>query len=149
MSDTIEREITIDAPVEKVWELITRPEHVGRWFGDAGAEIELRPGGAMTLRWEDYGTVHAVVERVEPMTRFAYRWAPYPEPGGQKPVPGNSTLIEFTLSEIDGGTRLHLLESGFESLDASREKQEELREGNAKGWKIELGHLDDYARARV
>ena len=31
MSDTIEREITIAAPIERVWDLITQPEHVGTW----------------------------------------------------------------------------------------------------------------------
>ena len=43
--DSIEREVTIEAPVERVWSVITEAEHVGRWFGDAGAEVDLRPGG--------------------------------------------------------------------------------------------------------
>ena len=149
MSDTIEREITISAPVERVWELITQPEHVGTWFGDAGAEIDLRPGGALTLRWEEYGTVHGRVERIQPMTLFSYRWAPYPDPGGTEPVEGNSTLIEFMLSESGDGTRLRVVESGFSALDATPERQEALRKGNVEGWEIELGHLSDYARVHV
>ena len=44
--DQIERETVIAAPVERVWALLTEAEHLGRWFGDAGAEIDLRPGGA-------------------------------------------------------------------------------------------------------
>jgi uncharacterized protein YndB with AHSA1/START domain len=31
--DRIEREVTIDAPPERVWELVTEAEHLGRWFG--------------------------------------------------------------------------------------------------------------------
>ena len=31
--DRIEREITIAAPIERVWAVITEPEHVGKWFG--------------------------------------------------------------------------------------------------------------------
>src|ERR687897_549283 len=54
--DQIERETVINAPVERVWELITEAEHLGRWFGDAGPEMDLRPGGAMVLRWTDHGT---------------------------------------------------------------------------------------------
>jgi uncharacterized protein YndB with AHSA1/START domain len=149
MSDTIEREISIAAPVERVWELITRPEHVGTWFGDAGAEIDLQPGGAITLRWEEYGTIHGRVERVEPMTLFSYRWAPFKDPGGTDPTPGNSTLIEFTLSETGEGTRLRVVESGFSALDTTPERQEALRRGNADGWGIELGHLEEHARAKV
>jgi uncharacterized protein YndB with AHSA1/START domain len=149
MSDTIEREITIAAPVERVWDLITQPEHVGTWFGDAGAEIDLRPGGALTLRWEEYGTIHGRIERVEPMTLFSYRWAPYKDPGGSEPVDGNSTLIEFMLSESGEGTRLRVVESGFSSLATTPARQEELRQGNAEGWGIELGHLEEHARAKV
>jgi uncharacterized protein YndB with AHSA1/START domain len=43
--DRIERKALINAPQERVWELLTEAEHLGRWFGDAGAEIDLRPGG--------------------------------------------------------------------------------------------------------
>ena len=37
-TDTIEREIVIAAPVERVWEIVTEPEHMGRWFGDVIGE---------------------------------------------------------------------------------------------------------------
>ena len=40
--DRIERDVLIDAPVERVWALITQAEHLGTWFGDAGADIDLR-----------------------------------------------------------------------------------------------------------
>ena len=64
MQDTIEREVQIDAPVEHVWALLTQAEHLGTWFGDAGAEIDLRPGGMLSLSWEEHGTAHGRVERV-------------------------------------------------------------------------------------
>ena len=84
--DSIERETTIEAPVERVWELLTQAAHVGRWFGDAGAEIDLREGGEMVVLWREHGSVRARIETVEPHTRFAYRWAPYKDPGGDEPV---------------------------------------------------------------
>jgi uncharacterized protein YndB with AHSA1/START domain len=58
--DKIEREIVIDAPVERVWSVVTEAQHIGRWFGDVGAEIDLRPGGAFRCSWDKYGTVHGV-----------------------------------------------------------------------------------------
>jgi uncharacterized protein YndB with AHSA1/START domain len=63
--DRIEREVRIDAPIERVWALVTEAEHFGGWFADSGAEIDLRPGGAMTLSWEEHGTVRARVRVVE------------------------------------------------------------------------------------
>src|ERR1700754_988632 len=125
MSDVIEREVHIDAPLERVWELITKPEHVGRWFGDAGAQIELRPGGAFNLNWEDHGEVIGIVDRVEPMTLFSYRW---------QMREAGETLVEFTLSEGDGGTRLHVRESGFESLNFPAEERTATYDSHTEGW---------------
>jgi len=144
--DKIERETVIAAPVERVWALLTRAEHVGRWFGDAGAEIDLRPGGAMAVNWTDYGTQRARVVAVEPPTRFAYRWAPFKDPGGEEPVEGNSTLVEFTLAPEAEGTRLRVVESGFAALATSEERRAENRKGNTEGWAKELGELREYAR---
>ena len=143
--DQIERETVINAPVERVWELITEAEHVGRWFGDAGAEIDLRPGGDMVIHWAEHGTSHGRVVALEPHTRFSYRWAPFKDPAGEKPEEGNSTLVEFTLAAEGGGTRLRVVESGFASLATSDEQRAKNHAGNTDGWRIELGELADYA----
>jgi uncharacterized protein YndB with AHSA1/START domain len=143
--DSIEREILIAAPPDRVWTLLTEAEHIGTWFGDAGAEVDLRPGGALTMSWEEHGTVHARIERVEPERLFSYRWAPFKDPGGGEPVEGNSTLVEFTLEPATDGTRVRVVESGFASLDTTPEQRDAHREENAEGWAIELGHLEQHA----
>jgi uncharacterized protein YndB with AHSA1/START domain len=136
VQDSIEREIHIDAPVERVWSLLTEAEHLGSWFADAGAEIDLRPGGELTLRWEDDGTAKGRVERVEEPTAFAFRWGRI---GAADET--DSTLVEFTLSAADSGTRVHVLESGFASLADGPA----LYESHSEGWAVELGHLIEHA----
>ena len=143
--DQIEREVLIDAPMERVWELVTQAEHLGSWFGDAGAEVDLRPGGAMQLRWSEYGTSHGRIEAVEPQRRFAFRWAPFKDPSGVDPTEGNSTRVEFTLAEEGDGTRLRVVESGFAMLDCSEEQRRSNLEGNTEGWRVELSELQEYA----
>ena len=143
--DHIERETVINAPVERVWELITQAEHLGRWFGDAGAEIDLRPGGAIALRWSEHGTTRGRVVAVEPRTRFSYRWAPFKDPSGDEPGEGNSTLVEFTLQPEGDGTRLRVVESGFASLATSDAQRRQNLEGNTEGWEFETGELRAYA----
>jgi uncharacterized protein YndB with AHSA1/START domain len=143
--DSIEREVVIDAPLDRVWKLVTQAEHLGRWFGDAGAEVDLRPGGAMELRWAEHGSSRGRVEAVEPPRRFVFRWAPFKDPGGVNPTDGNSTRVEFTLTEEGAATRLRVVESGFDDLATSEEQRRANVDGNTEGWRIELGELQDYA----
>ena len=140
----IERDTLIAAPAERVWALLTEAEHLGRWFADSGAEIDLRPGGALTMQWSEYGTAHCRVVDVEPHTRFSYRWVPYPSEGAE-PTEGNSTLVEFTLEPEAGGTRLRVVESGFDKLERTPDAIDEAVKGNTEGWKAELGELREYA----
>jgi uncharacterized protein YndB with AHSA1/START domain len=143
-TDRIERDVVIAAPLERVWELITTAQHLGRWFADAGAEIDLRPGGAMSLTWQGQGTVHGRVERVEPPHRFAYRWV-HTRDTPQEVSPANSTLTEFTLAAEGGGTRVSVVESGFDALNLDDAARAELFASHGRGWPIELGELADHA----
>ena len=144
--DRIEREIVIAAPVERVWSVVTEAEHVGRWFGDAGAEVELRPGGVFRCRWGEHGTVHGVVERVEPPNVFSYRWA---RPVGAEVNPGNSTLVEFTLTPEGSATRVRVVESGFRELTGSDEERAKYAGENTEGWRSELAELASYVTRRA
>jgi uncharacterized protein YndB with AHSA1/START domain len=143
-TDRIERDVLIAAPVERVWTLITSAEHLGRWFGDAGAAIDLRPGGALELRWRDHGTVHGRVEAVEPPHRFAYRWL-LDSAAGAQPTPANSTLTEFTLAAEGDGTRVAVVESGFDALDLEAAEKAARLAAHTSGWPLELGELAEYA----
>ena len=141
----IERETVIAAPVERVWEVLTEAKHVGRWFSDAGAEIDLRPGGAIVLRWAEMGVGRARVVDVDPPRRFTYRWAAIREHWGEEPDDRNSTLVEFTLTPEGDGTRLRVVESGFASLATSEEQRARNHASNTGGWRQELDELREHA----
>ena len=141
----IERQTTIAAPVERVWATLTEAEHIGSWFSDAGAEVDLRPGGRMVLRWTEHGTGVARIVDVEPHRRFSYRWAPIREHWGEEPVEGNSTLVEFTLDAEGDGTRLRVVESGFEALEGTDEQRRSSLADNTEGWETQLGNVRSYA----
>lgn len=139
--EQISREIFINADAERVWSAVTESEHLGTWFGDAGATVDLRPGGELTLVWEEHGTGYAVIEKVEPHTFFSWRWA---GPKGGKPAPGNETRVEFTLTPSGSGTLLRVVESGFPTLDLPDGEAEKYATGNVEGWHIELDELREY-----
>jgi uncharacterized protein YndB with AHSA1/START domain len=141
----IEREIVVDAPLERVWAVLTEAEHIAGWFGDR-AEVDLRPGGAVSLHFPGHGTHFATIERVEPRTFFSYRWAMNAD---EPPREGNSTLVEFTLSPESNGTRLRVVESGFETLDVPAAEQSRRAEMNTDGWREELAELQAYAQQQA
>lgn len=136
--ERIEREIVIEAPPERVWAVLTEPEHVAVWFSDSVAG-DLQPGAASVLRWEEHGSFSILVEQAEPPRYFSYRWAA--RSPGADPVEGNSTLVEFTLVAEGDGTRLQVVESGFGSLD---DEQEEYVRDNTQGWEGALSSLQKY-----
>lgn len=140
--NAIEREILIDAPVDVVWSVVTEPEQIRRWFADE-AEIELRVGGSGQLKFRRSGDTYQLqVEAIEPPRRFAFRWV---QPAGTLVREGSSLLVEFTLHQEGGGTRLRVVESGFDSLDWSEAKKQQYADNHSRGWESLLTRLRDYA----
>jgi uncharacterized protein YndB with AHSA1/START domain len=129
--ESVEREVLIEARPELVWGALTQPATLQQWYAFGGAEIDLRPGGRLVMRWDEHGEFYGFVEKVEPGRRFAYRYAVEP---GVEPAPGNSILVEFTLTPDGDCTRLGLVESGFERLESSAREREKLADVSAQGW---------------
>jgi uncharacterized protein YndB with AHSA1/START domain len=143
--DRIEREITIAATPERVWAVLTEPQHVGVWFGQGvPTEIDLRPGGVMVLDHGEYGVHRTLIETVDPPKYFAYRWASaYP---GETTTVANSTLVEFTLTPDGEKTILTLTESGFASMAIPPEKMSTAGyQSHSEGWTEVVQKLADYA----
>ncbi|HEX8036403.1 MAG TPA: SRPBCC domain-containing protein [Ktedonobacterales bacterium] len=129
--DKIEREITIDAPIERVWALVAEP---GWWIGDGDPSDHRhwREGELEVVEDPRHGRFPIRIEAIEPPHYIAYHWAfAFP---GEEPHAGNSTRVEFWLSEQDGGILLRVVESGFTSLAMLDEKRNSSFDGNVKGW---------------
>ena len=146
--EQIERETVIAAPVERVWALLTEAEHLGRWFGDAGAELDLRPGGALSLTWERVRHRPRARRRRRRAAAASAIAGPSCASRSSEPVEGNSTLVEFTLEAEGDGTRLRVVESGFDTLFADPAKQDERAEDNRKGWAQRARRAERVRRAR-
>jgi uncharacterized protein YndB with AHSA1/START domain len=145
-SDSIEREILIQAPVAVVWTVVTEPEQIAGWFSDA-VELDLRPGGEALFHWRDHeSAVEGRVERVEPPHLFSFRWV---VGAGGKLDEHNSTLVEFRLSAEGEGTRLTVVESGFAALAVPEGERRRHYEDHTRGWDREVGDLSDYVGNRA
>ena len=143
--DRVERTVRIAATTERVWEILTTPEHIGRWFGfGTPAEVDLRPDGVMVIEPGPPGIKYlARIVKVDRPHYFSYRWASvYPDVLADET---NSTLVEFQLAAEGTGTRLTVCESGFAALDipADRIPFASL-ESHTRGWTEIMANLVTY-----
>lgn len=135
MDWVIERTVELPAAPDRVWRALTDPNELAKWFPDE-AVVDLRPGGRGSLTWHNHGSGELEVVEVDAPHRFVWRWQ---EPAGRS-FEEFSTTVEWTLTPNDqGGTTLHVKESGFDTA-----KHFEM---NSSGWTEELQELVDYIAA--
>jgi len=134
-ADRIEREIMIDAPIERVWRLVSEP---GWWIGDGdrSAQQISRDGHLVIVDDPRYGRYQVLPVSSDAPHHASYRSSLFP---GPPPGEGTSTLVEFVLAEQGGGTLLRVIESGFASLAVPAERRAAMVEGNIEGWEQQLG----------
>ncbi|GHB49030.1 toxin [Streptomyces viridiviolaceus] len=133
--DRIARQIDIDAPAERVWQLVVRPG----WYindGEVEAEQDLRyEGDVAVVRHPSLGEFRFRTVELDEPRYAAFRWIGTPFRDEATP----STLVEFWIDERDGGgVTLRVVESGFSGLADDPAAWLKEREGNDKGWLSEL-----------
>ena len=72
------------------------------------------------------------IETMEPERFFSFRWHPYAVEPGVDYSAEPTTLVSFTLEDAPGGTKLTIVESGFDAIPASRRAK--AFSMNDKGW---------------
>ncbi len=133
----VRRTIHIAAPVPRVWAAVTEPAHVSEWFGrveldgaGTGAEGSMTfPGRRLPLR----------VQTIDEPRSITYQWN-NDDALGEPPAEfdeDTATSFTFTLEAVQGGTRLTVVESGFERTSDAAANLESHR----AGWTIELDKL--------
>lgn len=138
MQDTINKQITVKAPRERVYNAIADPKQIVKWFPDS-VDGTFEVGERPLLTFGDLKT-RIYVEAAKPFEYFAYRWIP----GGIEMLgdvlKADNTLVEFFIEEAEGGTKVTLKESGFASLPADH-AQKALGMMN-DGWTHMMGQLE-------
>jgi uncharacterized protein YndB with AHSA1/START domain len=112
--DIVVEEVFPHAP-ETIWKTLTTGDLIGRWLmkptgfepvKGARFTFQTTPAGA----WD--GVIQCQVLEATPNERFAFAWK-----GGHEGNVGYGsrldTVVTFTLSRVENGTRLRLVHSGF------------------------------------
>lgn len=135
--DAIEREILINASLDRVWNLVSK---TGFWVGEQiHFEHEGKEGETIVVDSKKWGLFPVFVERLQPQTRAVYRWSScFP---GEQPTAGKGTRVEFNLEERADGVLVSVRESGFSLIDATEDFRVEQVRGNTDGWEMQLAAL--------
>lgn len=144
-SDRIERQVVLQAPRSRVWRALTDAQEFGSWFGvkvtgsfSPGARVR----GAITHPGYEHVTWDITIERMEPERLFSWRWHPYSVEPGVDYSGEPTTLVVFELEDVPGGTRLTVVESGFDQVPLARRAQ--AYRMNAEGWTIQVQAIERY-----
>lgn len=147
-TDRIEKTLILHAPRSRVWRALTDAEEFGAWFKVSlvgvftpGARVQ----GRITAAAYNHVVMQIVIEQIVPERLFSYRWHPYAIESDIDYSTEPMTLVEFHLAEVVGGTRLTVIESGFDRLPTGR-RDEALRM-NDRGWAAQLANIARHVAA--
>jgi len=167
--DRIEKRIVLRAPLSRVWRAISDAEEFGLWFGfeldgrfAPGQPVRGKSSGplneaAIVAHQQSVGVepskvkppapdaVFCTVEQLEPERYFSFRWIPYAIDAEADPDNEPTTLVEFTLTAVAGGTELTIVESGFERVPAHRRRRAFLM--NEGGWAAQVENVKRYVES--
>jgi uncharacterized protein YndB with AHSA1/START domain len=119
--------------LDVVWKTLTTPGMMGRWLKMEPTGFEPKVGTHFTYQttpageWD--GVIRCQVLEARPNERLAYTWR-----GGHEGNVGYGsrldTVVTFTLSAVETGTRIRLVHSGF-----VLPRNETAFKGMSEGWK--------------
>ena len=113
----IEKNVTIAAPIEKVWAALTDPAAIAGWMGGA-VKVELKKGGRYKFFGGETTGVFTAIKKPETLE---YTWR---QNEWKKEWP--DSVVRWELKAAKGGTRVHLTHKAFPN--------KEERDGHDEGW---------------
>src|SRR5262245_16222281 len=137
--DRIDKPVTLQAARSRVWPALADPAEFGSWFG-VKVQGAFAPGarvrGAITRPGYEHVVWDITIERMEPESVFSWRWHPYAVEPGVDYSAEPTTLVVFELVELAEGTRLTVVESGFDRVPLARRAQ--AFRMNSEGWAYQV-----------
>jgi uncharacterized protein YndB with AHSA1/START domain len=156
MSDRIEKEILLRAPVDRVWRALSDSSEFGYWFGvkfDEPFAPDAQMSGVMVTTQVDPDVADlqrqyegkpfklTVVEMI-PERLFSFRWHPHAVEPGMYDSTDPTTLVEFKLTKTTQGVLLTVTESGFDTIPL--EHREKAFQANEGGWNLMVKVIEEY-----
>jgi len=150
LSDRIEKQVLLKAPRSRVWRALSNAEGFGGWFGVAlkgGAfMVGQRVREDVTYRGYEHVVFEVRIDRLEPECCLCWRWHPAAIQRGVDYSQEATTLVVFELKEVDGGTLLSVVESGFDKVPAPR--RADAFRMNSGAWDEQMKNIEAHVATR-
>ncbi len=132
-------ELSLEAPPERVWQAITDPAELPRWFP---LEAAARPGqgGVLTYRWGPDISIDCRIEVWDPPRHLRTTWFEPVDPSDPAGASGAPLAVDWQIDGRAGRSVLRLVHSGF-GHDAQADEE---FDGTRRGWTFELSSLKHY-----
>jgi uncharacterized protein YndB with AHSA1/START domain len=143
--DKIEKQVMVPASIGRTWRALADAREFGQWFRvefDAPFLVGQRVSGRVKQPGYEKLSFEMVIERMDAPEHLSLRWHPYPVDPAVDYSKETPTLVEFRLSEVSGGTRVAVTESGFDKIPA--ERRGEAFRMNSQGWEQQVENLRKY-----
>ena len=144
MTDRIEKQAILQAPRSRVWRAISDQTEFGTWFAVKLPAGTFTAGETVTgnITHPGYEHLQMTVDVVEilPEERLSFQWHPYAIDPGVDYSAEPPTLVTFTLEDAEEGTRVSIVESGFDRIPP--ERREEAFKMNESGWSAQLKNIE-------
>jgi len=146
-TDRIEKTVMLKAPRARVWRAIANAEEFGAWFGVKlrGPFVAGKPlSGTIELKGNAFDMT-VEVDTIQPESLFSYRWHPYAVDPKVDYSSEPMTLVELHLEDANNGTKLTIIETGFDRIPLAR--RAEAFRMNDGGWTEQAKRIERYVSA--
>jgi len=103
----IEKHVVLAAAPDEAWAVVV---DFASWFCHAADMSAIKPGARIQFSWEDGTTRAAVFEDVDVPRFLAFRWLPFARDEHGDPIPRPQARVEITLTAVDEGSEMHVVE---------------------------------------
>ena len=138
MSELIVRDsVVVDAPVETVWDVLTKSEFSRQYMFGCSMETDWKPGSRLLWKGEPNETVYVEGDIVAIEKPYRLEYTVFSQSLGIADVPENYLTVTYSLRKGEnGGTVLEISQGDYSKVGLGQKRYEDTVSGG--GWAVIL-----------